>query len=133
MIAQLPTIVIAAFQSPEDIRESWGVELYQLWKDRDPEHSLTNRARALADRPSRPIGREVYGALLSSNGRTHLGQRPHRNIPVRGSDGAVLFREQDRIGAVTFTIPKTILNPRRRDALKEAMVQILDGADPKSH
>jgi len=30
MIAQLPSVIIGAFQSPTDIRESWGVKLFQV-------------------------------------------------------------------------------------------------------
>ena len=41
----------------------------------------------------------------------------------------ILFREQDQIGNVMFTVPKTILSPKCRDALKQAMVHILDAAN----
>lgn len=127
MVAQLPSIIVAAFQSPQDLRERWGVELYQLWKDKDPEHAITDRARVLASkRPARPA-REVYTALISASTGSAPIHRLHRSIPIRGRDGTVLFREQDQMGCVAFMVPKTILNDQRRDALKQALVRILEG------
>lgn len=126
MVAQLPSIVVAAFQSPDDIRESWGVELYQLWKDKDPEHAITARARALASRQPRPSATETYEALITPSGGRPTKHRLNRSVPVCGATGTVLFREQDQIASVVFTIPKTILSAKRRTALKQAMVHILD-------
>lgn len=128
MVAQLPSIVVAAFQSPSDIRESWGVELYQLWK-RDPEHSITARARVLANRQPRLQAWEVYGTLIAAAGGKPARHRLSRSVPIRGSNDVILFREQDQIGNVLFTVPKTGLSAKRRAALKQAMVHILDTAN----
>jgi ParB/RepB/Spo0J family partition protein len=128
MVAQLPSIVVAAFQFPSDIRESWGVELYQLWKNSDPEHAMTSRARVIANRQPRPPAREVYVRLVTISAVNRSQHRLNRSVPVLGSNGAILFREQDRTGSVAFTISKTVLSPTRRDALKQAMVHILDAA-----
>ena len=127
MIAQLPSILVAAFQSPSDIRESWGVELYQLWKEKDPEHEVTARARMIASRHSRPAPCKVYETLITASGGKLAKHRLVRSVPVLGTSGAVLFREQDQIASVTFTVPKTILSATRRAALKQAMLRILDG------
>lgn len=126
MIAQLPSIVVAAFQSPRDIRERWGVELYHLWKEKDPEHAITGRARALASRQPRLPALQVYQALVSAVGDKSMMHRRNRSVAICGSDGLVLFREQEHVGSVTFAVPKAILNAARRTALKHAMVQILD-------
>jgi ParB/RepB/Spo0J family partition protein len=126
MVAQLPSIVVAAFESPEEIRESWGVELYQIWKSKDPQHTLTDRARALAGRRPRLPAREIYNALITASGGNQTRYPLNRSTPVRGRRGVILFREQDQIGSVTFSIPKEILNCNRRAALKQAMIHILD-------
>lgn len=91
MIAQLPSIIIGAFQSPEDIRESWGVDLYQLWKDKDPEHAITARARALAGRKPRASARETYETLITASGGRPVKHRLNRSVPVRGRRGIVLL------------------------------------------
>jgi ParB family transcriptional regulator, chromosome partitioning protein len=129
MIAQLPSIVVAAFQSPYDIRESWGVQLYQLSKVDDPEHKVTGRARALAHTQPRPSPQKVYDILVTAPAGKPARGRLHRSAPVFGTSGVVLFREEDRIGSVTFTVAKMILSVERRDALRQAMVRILDAAD----
>lgn len=126
MVAQLPSIVVAAFPSPRDIRESWGVELYQLWQNKDPEHGIAARARALASRQPRPLAREAYQTLINPPGSYHAKRRLNQSVPIRGSDGAILFREQEQIGNVLFSVPKATLSAERRSALKQAMVLILD-------
>lgn len=129
MIAQLPSVVVAAFDSPCDIRESWGVELYQIWKDRDRDHALTARARGLASTHPRPPAREVYNILVTAPGGKPANHRLNRSVPVRGKGGLILFREQDHVGNVMFTVPKTNLSPMRRDTLRQLLVRILDAPD----
>lgn len=129
MIAQLPSIVVAAFRSPRDIRESWGVELYQFWKDKDPEHAIAGRARALANKQPRPPPRQVFETLITAPSSNRAENRVNQIVSVRGSNGVLLFREQDHIGSVTFTVPKTVLSPKEREALRQAMIQILEAAN----
>jgi hypothetical protein len=126
MIAQLPSVIVAAFASPCDIRESWGVQLYQIWKDRDPEYRVAARARGLANRQPRPPAREVYDILLTASGGKPAKTRLDRRIPIRGKSGSILFREQDQIASILFTVPKTILSPARRATLRRLMIRILD-------
>lgn len=126
MVAQLPSIVVAAFLSPRDIRECWGVELYKLWKATTEEGLITDRARALAGSQPRPPARQVYEILLAQPGNSNEKPQRSRNVPVRGSNGVILFREQDREGHVMFTVPKARLTPQRREALKQAMMTTLD-------
>ncbi len=126
MISQLPSIIISAFQSPNDIRESWGVALYQLWKASDPEHALTARARAIVHRPERMPARNVYAALTTANAAKPSNHRLHRSIPVYGRNHIILFREQEQVAHFTFTVPKTMLTQHRREALTQAMLKILD-------
>jgi len=128
MIAQLPSIVVAAFPCPGDIRECWGVELYHLCTAKDPQHAVTTRARALANSQPRLPPREVYQKLITP---TAARARPTRTLPTRSSGGVLLFRELDHTANVTFAVPRTILSPNRRDALKKAMVRILDPQTPE--
>jgi hypothetical protein len=129
MVAQLPSIVVAAFQSPGDLREGWGVVLYQLWNGKTPEVPLADRARALVRRLPRLSAREVYETLISASGCTRQAHGLNKNLPIRGASGVILFREQDQIGNITFTVPKTLLSPKRRAALKQAMVRILESTN----
>lgn len=134
MVAQLPSVVVAAFQSPRDIRENWGVKLYQLCRNDSPEHLLTRRARALANKPSGLSGPETYERLTTDSAmkRGH-GYRRNRSVPVLGTTGEMLFREHEQIDTVVFIVPKTKLTDRTRDALRQAMVHILELETAPSH
>lgn len=126
MVAQLPSVVVAAFQSPHDIRERWGVELFQLCKDNDPGHTITARARLLVKRQPRPSARGVYQTLITAPAGDSSQPRHNRSTPVKGSNGILLFREQEQTTNVIFSVPKAILSAARRDAIKQAMVRVLD-------
>ena len=132
MLAQLPSVVVAAFPSPDDIRESWGIELYQLWKDKDPEHLIAARARTLASRQTHPPAREVYEALVTAPAGPRAAARLNRSLPVRGSNGLILFRESEHVSTVMFIIPKALLTATRRNALRLAILRVLDPVDVKT-
>jgi ParB/RepB/Spo0J family partition protein len=126
-LAHLPAMLVAAFASPEDIRESWGVELFRLWSDEGRRAGMADRARALAGKARRPPAREIYQVLITHPGGRKSHQRAYRNIPVRGSSQAILFHEQDQLERVIYIIPKTILSPTRREAVKRSLIRLLDG------
>lgn len=128
MIAHLPSVILSAFPSPDDIRESWGVTLYQRWKEDDPKHSIASRARTLANSQPHPPAREVYDLLISTSCPSKHEHRLNRSVPIRGTGGNVLFREEDRIGSVTFIIPKTLLSEPRRTSLRHAMIRVLEAS-----
>lgn len=126
MLAQLPSLIVGAFQSPADIREGWGVELFKLWNEDDRREAIAARARAIATRSPRPSSRAIYELLITPPGGKPKNHRSYRNIPVRGAAHAVLFHEQDRLEHVLYIIPKTLLSPERRETLKRSMVRILE-------
>lgn len=126
MLAQLPSIIVAAFPSSDEIREAWGVELYRLWSDEGTREGIAARARSIARKTPRPQTREVYETLITPSGGPRKPHRAYRNMPVRGASNAILFHEQDQLDRVLYIIPKQILNPTRRKALTQAMVRILE-------
>lgn len=125
MLAQLPSIVVAAFQKPDDIREAWGVELFRLWSDQDRRSTMAARARALAGKPQRPSAREVYETLITPPGGRRRSNRSYRNVPVCDSTNEILFHEQDQLEKVLYIIPKKLLSPNRRESLRQSIVRIL--------
>lgn len=128
MLAQLPSVVVAAFQSCDDIREAWGVELFRLWSDEGKRAAIASRARGITTRAPRPPARQVYEILITAPGGKHKSHRSYRNTPVRGASNGILFHEQDQLEKVMYIIPKTILSPNRREALKQCIVRILEDA-----
>lgn len=126
MLAQLPSIVIAAFPSPKDIREGWGVELHRLWSEKERQGALAARARELAGNRSLRSPRDVYEALITPPGGKQVVRRKYRNIPVRGCSGDILFHERDQIDSLMYIIPKTTLSPNQREALKLSIIHTLE-------
>lgn len=133
MLAQLPSIVVATFHRPHDIRESWGVDLYQRCTHHDPQHAITARARALMARAGSLSARQVYEALITGPADTPPTPRSSRSTPVRGSRATALFREQERLHSVTYIVPRQLLDDDRRHALRQAIVQVLDGSPGSPH
>lgn len=126
MLAQLPSIVVAAFHSPDEIREAWGVALFRLWSDDAKRDGVIARARTIANRIPRPSAKIIYEMLITASGRDGKGRRAYRNIPIRGLSSTILFHEQDQLQRVLYIIPKTILSPLRREELKQSLVRILE-------
>ena len=126
MLAQLPSIVVAAFPSPNDIREGWGIELYRLWSDKERQAALAARARTLAANRLSRSPRQVYEALITAPGGTPVTRRQYRSVPVRNRSGKTLFHERDHLDSVMYIIPKSQLSPRQRETLLLSMIQILE-------
>jgi ParB family chromosome partitioning protein len=126
MLAQLPSIIVAAFPSSDEIRETWGVELYRLWSNEDTRDGISARARSIARKTPRPRTREVYETLMSPSGGPRKPHRAYRIMPIRGTSHEVLFHEQDQLDRVMYIIPKQLLSPKRREALTQALVRILE-------
>lgn len=125
-LAQLPTVIVSAFRSPDEIRESWGVELFKLFSQDRKRDEVTARARTVAAKPQRPSAREVYETLITPFGGRRRNNRPYRNMPILGTTNAILFHEQDQLEKVMYIIPKSFLSPNCRDAIKQSIVHILE-------
>ncbi len=130
MLAQLPSMLVAAFSSSDDIREAWGVELHRLWSDEGKRDQMATRARSIANRTPNPPARQIYEALITPSGGRRKSPRPYRNVPVRGASNTILFHEQDQLERVLYIIPKQSLSPKRREALTQALVRILEDGFP---
>lgn len=130
-VAQLPTVIVAAFERPADIREGWGVELYKLWSNKAARYAIAARARAITNKVPRPAAREVYEMLITPPDGTRTPAQANRTRPVKGTSGTTLFHEQDRLANVAYIIPKRILTSKCREALKQFIVRALetDSAD----
>jgi ParB/RepB/Spo0J family partition protein len=125
MLTQLPAIVVAAFPGPDEIREAWGVRLFQIWSDQSSKETLLSHARALAANPRSSSAKAIYETLITPTGARKKWQRSYRNIPVRGPSNSILFHEQDRLDTVIYTIPKRYLSQSRRETVAKSLISIL--------
>ena len=132
MLAQLPSIIVAAFSSADHIRAAWGVELHRLWSEEGNRDGMAARARSIASRTPPPSPRQIYETLITPSGARRTLPRPYRNMPVRDASNSILFHEQDQLQRVLYIVPKQLLTPKRRTALTQALVRILgDDSPPK--
>lgn len=127
-LAQLPSVIVGAFRSPDEIREGWGIALHRLWSDLDRRSALASKARSLSNRIKKHSSREVYEMLICASTGSPRARIAYRSIPIRGASGTVLFHEQDQLGRVLFIVPKPNLSPERREAIKQSMLSVLDRA-----
>lgn len=131
-LAQLPSVIVAAFSSPNDIKEGWGVELHRLWSEISTKQALAARARSLIHKSPKPPAREVYETLISPPALLGKNRRYYRNVPIRGSSGAVLFYEQDQLTKFIYAIPKACLSPHQRELLRRSIVRVLEKGSNES-
>ncbi len=125
-VAQLPSVIVGAFRTPDDIKEAWGVTLQKIWSDTTVRPALAEKARSLANRRIRLCSRDTFDALRSPPGGRWAPRMTYRNVPVRGTSGTVLFHEQEQLTRIAFFIPKPDLSPTRLEALKRSLVHILE-------
>jgi ParB/RepB/Spo0J family partition protein len=130
MLAQLPSIIVAAFSSADHIRAAWGVELHRLWSEEGNRDGMAARARSIANSTPSPSPRQIYEALITPSGGRRKDHRLYRNIPVRDASNGILFHEQDQLQRVLYIIPKQRLTPKRRKAVTQALLRILEDDSP---
>lgn len=104
-LAQLPSAVVAAFQRPMDICETWALGLAEVLEDPERRTITCARARAIAAMDPRPPAREIYRQLLTASvpGRKTRARR-HDEV-VTGRNGKPLFRIRQQINTIALLLP----------------------------
>jgi ParB family chromosome partitioning protein len=91
-LATLPAVVVAAFESPLSICETWAPELAEALEDPERRKLTCSQARAIAVANPRPPAKEVFRQLLSGGvkGRK-VRSKPHDEV-ISDRHGKPLFR-----------------------------------------
>ena len=122
--SELPAIVVGAFPCPNDILESWGVELHKAWND-ERRRLLTDRCRSLERTGPRPPAVAVYEILVAAPTRAgQPGAKATRRI-VRSPDGVTLLRFERQRKEVVLRIPNALVHPSIESELTEAVAAVL--------
>lgn len=121
---ELPTIIIGAFSSPQEILESWAVELHKAWSD-ERCRLLTERAQALHKRLPRPPAVSVYEMLLAPRGSVPRRARRGAGRVVKGPSGEPLLRFERQRREVVFRIPNALIDASTESAVTQALVAVL--------
>jgi ParB family transcriptional regulator, chromosome partitioning protein len=141
-MARLPSVVVAAFGSPTEICETWGLDLMSVWEDPERQRALARRARAINAGPERPAPREVYRSLMCS--ATQPAKKAAalvRDEVVRGCNGDPLFRIRHQHRSVAVVLPtdrisKGSLQKIRAfiaGLLQDATEQALENSEESAH
>lgn len=128
-LAQLPAVVVKAFDNPTEIRESWATRLLNRLEDPDARGSIIAAARFLNAGSEPRSVKEVYRQLLiaSSKGKK-LAPRQHDFI-VRDDRSAPLFRIRHQRETVAILLPLDAVTERAMRDISGAIVHILQAAN----
>jgi ParB family chromosome partitioning protein len=130
-VARLPSVIVNAFQAPQDIREEWALELVDAFEDPQRRASTVQKARAIGATKTRPAARVIYQQLLS----TASGRRPKpskRDEVVKGRGGTPLFRIRQQTNSLLLLLPMGRMSRKTLEEIREALTGILenDGGVP---
>jgi ParB family transcriptional regulator, chromosome partitioning protein len=132
-LAQLPSVVVAAFKNPADICESWAHELAAVLENPQCRAATCNRARAISEMSARPESREILRQLVTASLPGRKLKTPRHDEVVTGRSGAPLFRIRHLSNAVALLVPLDRL-PTHLVQIRTAIATLLDeeGAHPQA-
>lgn len=125
-LAQLPSVVVAAFKSPADICETWALELTAVLDDSKSRERTCALARSIASSPVRPEPREVLRRLLSASAPGHKIKGTRHDEVVVGRKGQPLFRIRQLASTTAFVLPSERLSADLLAHLRLAISHVMD-------
>jgi ParB/RepB/Spo0J family partition protein len=125
--AELPAVIVSAFESHRDICEDWAGVLVKLC--RSPEHGdgIHRRARQLAVMTRKPAPDDIYNHLIS-DGQNVLARTRARDEIVKSRTGHPLFRIGVRARAVHLILPRVLVTNDILRRIAEDMRSSLESA-----
>lgn len=125
-LAMLPSVVIAAFETPLDICETWAPLLESAFHNPLSRKRVCARARAIAAMPKRPTPRAILQQLISAGepGKKVTGN--NRDVVVNSRNGKPLFRVRRLVNTIAVVIPLERLSAGRLAQVKSAVSRVLD-------
>jgi ParB family chromosome partitioning protein len=124
-LAQLPSIIVEAFDNPTEILEDWGISLLATLQDPATRHAVFAAARFIVAQSARHPAKEVYRQLLAAAAKGRKLKRRHHDVVVRGQNGAALFRIRHQRQWVALLLPLDRLGERTMRDISNAVTGIL--------
>lgn len=124
-LAQLPPVVVAAFDNPAQICEGWGLEIVQALENPARRAGTIRAARTIATLQPRPAAREVYRRLVSPSVKGRRIKPQDHDEVVKDEQGAPLFRIRQQRNSVAFVLPIHMARPDVLDGLRGAIAEVL--------
>ena len=126
-LARLPEVITAAFASPLDICEAWGLELVDAFEAPERKRALIKKARVLASVPRRPPAVEIYRRLIADMGGDDKPKSLSRDDVVKDASGMPLFRVRHQIHSVALVLPSQAMSADLLMNICNAVSGILQG------
>jgi ParB family chromosome partitioning protein len=125
-LAQLPSAIVAAFGSPADICEMWGLALYDALESPPRRSAIIQRARVIAYEKERRPTRDIYQDLIAAGslGKRKLKPRAHDEV-VSDAAGKPLFRIRYQTSAVTLVLPRQRLSETALERIRSGVLEII--------
>ncbi len=125
-LARLPSVVVAAFPSPAEICEGWGLEIIEALEDPQRRTAVLRAARAIGRITPLPAAREIYQQLLGGClGRVRTRKPTRVALVVKDARGTPLFRIQQRMNSVAIVLPLVRVPEPVLEGIRSAISGIL--------
>jgi len=132
-VARLPAVIGAAFESPAQICEGWGLELAAVLEVPQRRERMMRKAREIAQLSPRLPANEVYRRLLSAaaTGRA-VATKSHDEV-VLCERGTPLFRIRYAKKSVALLLPVQRLSALALREIRDAVGSALQRATSQQH
>jgi ParB/RepB/Spo0J family partition protein len=123
--AELPTVVVAAFDSVRDIKEEWAVRLANTCRDPKLRSDVTRRARERAASPRKGSPQCLYDSLLRGAGDDVIKRRARDEV-IRSTSGRPLFRIAFRANTLHVILPRAGIAPEALEEITRSITEVLE-------
>jgi ParB family transcriptional regulator, chromosome partitioning protein len=125
-LAQLPSVVVAAFKSPVDICETWAQDLAGILEDPKSRERTCARARSIAALSVRPEPRDILRQLLNASVPGRKVKVPQHDEVVTGRSGKPLFRIRHLANTTAFVVSSNHVTSDRLEHIRSAMANAME-------
>jgi len=129
-LAALPAVVVAAFESPLSICETWALELAQSLEDTERRKLTCSRARAISLINPRPPAHEVFRQLLGAGVKGRKVRSKSHDEVIRDRHGKPLFRIRHRSRSIALMLPVDSVSENELKHVIAAVSSALEHAPP---
>jgi ParB family chromosome partitioning protein len=127
-LARLPAVITAAFDSPVDICETWGLEIMAVLDDPERKRKLIKRARLIGAFSPRPPAREVFRDLLATTTEGPKVRPMARDEVIKDMNGLPLFRIRHQLNSIALMLPIQVVSAKTLAIICDAVCSVLQDA-----
>lgn len=126
-LARLPAVIVGAFRSAAEIRESWGLEIMEGLDDPARREGIIRVARSLNRKSPRLLSVDVYRQLSAPEIHGKKMATAHDKV-VRGTDGTPLFRVRYQNSSIALIVPTEKISRESLAQIETNVASILQEA-----